>query len=319
MTEEEVAGLIRAGRFEDAERVLADELRAHPGAIATACLAVPPDGVEVIGWDALDAELTRLVRRGHPISAVGLDLSNYHDSDTDDWWDKDPCVEVTVYSDADFPFSTSELDEVLRACETYPAPWTGGGLVDVDVHPGTRGLRGVNGAVLRDAEAGGLDGARPIGWWWQHLRFRQAVARHLAERGLALLVPVLAGSHDVGPWLVTAHPVARVSDHLETTERLLAERDRVNLERFDAITEETVRELVDLRQDARGWGRFNRDKRKLYVELADARLALLCSAAGLPAPPASIARIGDREFDALIEAYVAHRTARAEESRPNDG
>jgi hypothetical protein len=165
VTDEEVAGLIRAGRFEDAERMLAGELQAHPGAIATACLAVPPDGVEVIGWDALDAELTRLVRRGHPITAVGLDLSNYHDSDTDDWWDKDPCVEVTVYSDADFLFSTSALDEVLRACETYPAPLTGGGLVDVDVHPGISGLRSVNGAVLRDAEAGGHDGARRIGWW----------------------------------------------------------------------------------------------------------------------------------------------------------
>jgi hypothetical protein len=136
---------------------------------------------------------------------------------------------------------------------------------------------------------------------------------------MALVVPVLAGSHDVGPWLVTAHPVARVSDHLETTERLLAERDRVNLDRFDAITRETVRELVELRQDARGWGPFNRAKRTLYVELADARLALLCSAAGLPAPSTSIARIGDREFDALVQAYVAHRTARAEGSRPSAG
>jgi hypothetical protein len=178
------------------------------------------------------------------------------------------------------------------------------------------GLRGVNGALLRHVdERGGAvatdeDVAAYLGWWWLHLRFRQALARHLDEHGLALTVPVLAGSHDVGPWLVTVHRVTRLADHAETTARILAERARANLERYDAVTRETVEELSELRANSRGGRWSGRDKRRTYVELADARLALACRSADLPAPTRSVATMGDREFDEIIRAFVAHRQAR---------
>ena len=86
----EIAGLLRAGRLTDAEAVLADLLRQHPGPIATACLSVPADGVTISGWDEVNADLVAISRRGeHVVTAVGLDLSGYGDSETDDWWDKD--------------------------------------------------------------------------------------------------------------------------------------------------------------------------------------------------------------------------------------
>ncbi len=309
-----ISALIRAGRLVEAETWLTGALSEHPGAVATACLAVPPDGVTIRGWDELDADLTRLVRGGHHVSAVGLNLSNYHDTDADDWWDKEPAVEVTAYTDEHFPFSTATLQEMLAASATYAAPWTGAGLGQDEVHPRVSGLRGVNGALLRHQEERGRtfetddDLAAYLGWWWQHLRFRQAVAGHLDAHGLALTVPVLAGSHDVGPWLVTVHPVMRESEHHARTEELLAERARLHLERYDAVTNETVAELVSLREGSRGgWGWRNRDKRRTYVGHADARLALVCRWAGLGAPTASIDKLGDAEFDAIVTGWVAHR------------
>ena len=310
----ELAGLLRGGRFADAESRLGAALGTHPGPIASACLAAPTDGVEVLGWDRLDAELTWLTGRGHRVTAVGLNLSNYHDTDRDDWWDKEPAIEVTPYTDDRFPFSTSSVEEVLAACESYPAPWTGGGLGEESVYPEVSGLRGVNGALLRQQDG---DTATYLGWWWLHLRYRQAVVRHLDGYGLALTVPVLAGSHDVGPWLVTVHPVAFVSDHLATTTAILEDRRRRNAERYDAVTRETVAELRSLRENGRtGWGLRNRDKRRTYVELADARLALACRAAGLAAPARSIAKLGDAEFDAIVAAFVASRGDGWEQAGP---
>ena len=112
----EIAGLIRSGRLAEADAWLTDALRQHSGPIATACLAVPADGVELGGWDEVNADLTAITRRGHDVvTAVGLDLSGYGDSETDDWWDKEPAVEVAYYTDSSFAFSTASLEEMLEA------------------------------------------------------------------------------------------------------------------------------------------------------------------------------------------------------------
>ena len=103
-------------------------------------------------------------------------------------------------------------------------------------------------------------------------------------RGLALAVPVIAGEHSCGPWLVTVHPATRAADDEGTTEQILTERTQAGQERYDGVTREAVAEgLVTLRENCRGgWGWRNRDKRHTFVEYADARLALMCSIAELP-------------------------------------
>jgi hypothetical protein len=306
-----VAELVRAGRLAEAEAWLAERLRGQPGAVAAACLDLAAGDVEIRGWDEVNADLTWLGQRGHPVTAVGLDLSNYHDSDTDDWWDKAPVLEVAAYDDSAYPFSTASTDELLAASAEYAAPWTGRMLGQSSASLTLPALRRVNAAVLRRlAERGSADAATHLGWWWQHLRFRQALVRHLDEDGLALTVPVLAGSHDAGPWLVTVHRVTRVADHAETTARILAERARVSLERYDTVTRETVDELTSLRAGSRSRGWTGRDKRRTYVELADARLALACRSADLPAPTRSVARMSDREFDEIVRAFAAYRQSR---------
>ena len=210
----EVAGRIRRRDYAGAEALLVEPLTAHPGPIATACRGLVPEDVDLLGWEDVAAALGRASAQGRTVTAMGLDLSNFSDADGRDWWDKDPVVEVALYDDTFFPFSSAVRREVQRAAETHPAPWTGrrlpGGQAVLDV----LGLRSLNGAILR-GEAGrpwtfGPDGrsyddhvAALLGGWWLVLRYHQAVARAWAEVGPALGVPALVGQHGVGPWCVS--------------------------------------------------------------------------------------------------------------------
>jgi hypothetical protein len=308
-TGQRVGALLRAGEHAGAEAVLLAKLAEHPGAVADACRAVSMAGVEVSGWDELNADLTRLVRRAHDVTAVGLNLSNYNDADGE-WWDKEPAVEFAAYSDRAYPFSTTPADVLREAGAAYPAPWTGRMLGDEDAYPAVHGLRALNGLLLRTEADSGRDDVLMLGGWWMHLRFHQAVVRHLDARGLALAVPVVMGSHDCGPWVAAVHYVTRVGDHLATTQRLLAEQTRAQRVYYDSITDETIAELRGLREGSRGWALFDRARRRTFVEFADLRVASLCRGAELPAPSRSITRMTDAEFEEIVTGYLAFRQNR---------
>ena len=125
---------------------------------------------------------------------MGLDLSNFSYADGFEWWDKDPVVEYALYDDNYFRFSTATRRQVQQAAADHPAPWTGHRLAGPHGTIGVRGLRALNGALLRN-EAGrpwdfGADGrsyddevAMVLGGWWLVLRFHQAVARAWPEVG----------------------------------------------------------------------------------------------------------------------------------------
>jgi hypothetical protein len=211
---EEVSGLIRRREYAGAEAVLVDRLTEHPGPVATACRGLTADSVQIFDWEAVAAALGRASAHRQEVSAVGLDLSNFSDADGFEWWDKDPVVEYALYDDSYFPFSTATRRQVQQAAVSHPAPWTGHRLAGPHGTIGVRGLRALNGALLRN-EAGrpwdfGPDGrtfddevAMLLGGWWLVLRFHQAVARDWPEVGPALGVPVLVGQHGTGPWQVS--------------------------------------------------------------------------------------------------------------------
>lgn len=307
----ELGALLRHGDSAALEMRLRAALDGRTDSVARACLAVGAGSVDVTGWEVLDAELTRAVQRGRAITAVGLDLSNYGDG-AGEWWDKEPLVEVAVYGDDSYPFSTTDRDEMLAASVTYAAPWTGCMFGEEMTPLDVRGLRQLNGLLLR-RQALEVEGdlvTDRIGWWWQTLRFHEAISVALSSRGLALQIPVVVGEHDAGPWVVNVVVPERVSDHLESTERLLTERAASGRASYDAHTEETVTELRELRDGCRGWGWSNRDKRRRFVDYADARVRLICSIVGSPAPRRSMAKMTDAELEQVIADYRTWRANR---------
>ena len=211
----EVSGLIRRREYAEAEAVLISRLTEHPGPVTTACRGLAADTVEILDWEAVAAALGRASGLGQPVTGIGLDLSNFSDAEGADWWDKDPVVEVGLYDDTHFPFSTATRRQVQQAAAEHPAPWTGHRLEGHQSVMSVRGLRALNGVLLRN-EAGrpwdfGPEGRSYdddmsvlLGGWWLVLRFHQAVSRDWPEVGPVLGVPLIVGQHGTGPWQVSA-------------------------------------------------------------------------------------------------------------------
>ncbi len=211
---DDVPRLIRRREYAEAEAVLAEQVTVHPGPVTTACRGLSAGLVRIEDWEPVASVVGRAVGHGQEVSAIGLDLSNFSDSDGREWWDKDPVVEVSLYDDSEFPFSRASRRQIQEAAVTNPAPWTGHRLPGYQSSLGITGLRSLNGALLQN-EAGRPwdfgsagrpqhdDVARLLGGWTLVLRFHQAVARDWCEVGPVLGVPVLVGQHGVGPWQVS--------------------------------------------------------------------------------------------------------------------
>src|ERR1044072_7305730 len=123
-TLEDVPGLIRRREYAEAETVLLEHVTSRPGPVTTACRGLAADLVRITDWEPVAVAVGRAVGEGQHVSAVGLDLSNFSDSDGREWWDKDPVVEYSLYDDSAFPFSASSRRQVQEAAVTHPAPWT---------------------------------------------------------------------------------------------------------------------------------------------------------------------------------------------------
>ena len=178
------------------------------------------------------------------------------------------------------------------------------------------GLRGVYGALLRHEEEHGRDvstsedAANHLGWWWQHLRFRQAVARQMDTYGIALGVPVIAGEHSCGPWLVTVHRATEVVHHAEASERILAERTAAAHQCDQGIDgrDRGGAGRPASRAAAAAWGWRHRDKTP-HVRRVRRRPARpgLCRSPSSPHRARSLSKTSDREFDSIVTGYVAYR------------
>ena len=119
-------------------------------------------------------------------------------------------------------------------------------------------------------------------------------------------MPVVVGTHDVGPWLQVVHAAGRVSDHEESTERILHQRSQLAPVLRDAQAEETARDLRELRSKLRGYGFFSRSPERKAAEVsAAAKVAVVCQQAGLPLPTRSIGQMGGKEFEQLLLALRA--------------
>src|SRR5262245_37790568 len=92
----EIADLIRAGDFAAADSSLVESLGGYNTPIARAARATRANGVMISGLVEISHWCEELVRRGTRMTAVGMNLSNYNDSETDEWHDKEPAIEVAI-------------------------------------------------------------------------------------------------------------------------------------------------------------------------------------------------------------------------------
>lgn len=318
----EYAELLRAPDFAGLEARLRADLEDHACALADVVLATPASAVQMTGWQRLWADLVKLEREGLEITAIGINLSNYADCGIDAWHDREPGLEYSAYNDKTFPFSTSSRADIQAVNPVYGPPWLGcmsgredGGVLEIT------GLRRLNSALLlhdndHPWQPGSTDVpvetiALELGWWWQNLLFHRTVVRALDELGLPRPMPVMMGTHDVGPWVESVHLVTRVADHEESSTRILDERDARNLAAYEDYTEEQIAHLREQRNNVRGWALWkNKDKRATYEGFVKASVDLAMVSAGLPTLTKPIWRMRHREFEQFLADYRAARERR---------
>jgi hypothetical protein len=317
-----IAALIRRGSYKDAESILLDELARLSTPIAAAARA--SHTVELTGWDEINAECERLTAEGPSpiaVTAIGLDLSNYNDSLTPVWHDKEPMVEFAAYTDSAFGFSSATVDELLRVSEAPPTPWQGRMVGGTSATLDVSGLRALNSALLEYSNETpwrphyGSGSAAPdeyvafaLGEWMRHLRFHEAVARHVAEHGLALQVPVLIGEHDAGPFIQSAVKVRTLADHRETTDGINRARKAKHRAEFDAVTEEMIDSLDEMRRAIGAMGFFSGGRKRQLIRMVDAKEALFLKIVGLTLPKPTW-KMSDAEFQEFARSYRAAREA----------
>ncbi|HEX9953640.1 MAG TPA: hypothetical protein VGB48_00285 [Allosphingosinicella sp.] len=206
--DDQIAALIRGERHHEAERLLKAELARYPSPAASLILDLSLDTVHVDGWPAFNERIEALSGRGKLITAVWLHLSNYNDDAEDGL--RHPAVEHGYLRDGRTAFSEKSTDELLELSGAYPAPWTGS--PDEDGHElEIKGLERLNDWLLKfempeaHPNTSTLRASSRIAQWFLLLRYHQAIHRELAKSGLSRDIPVLVGTHDVGPWCMAVY------------------------------------------------------------------------------------------------------------------
>lgn len=313
-----VADMIRKPDLAGAEQFLLDGFRAYPSPISEICLSLSLADVRITGWEKLDSEFEFLAGKGKECTVVGMNLSNYSDPPAEPWHWKEPVIE-NWYGDDDysrFPFSSATRDDILRENGSYGTPWQGGGLGGDGAAMDVTGLKALNSALLaydeqRDVRTSPRSASDPgrttpdfvtakLGGWFMHLRFHQAVWRDLRSRGLARRVPVIVGTHGVGPFLESVYFVEKVSDHKASTNRILAEEAAAFRARVMGQIAALEKSLRERRQDVRG-GPMSSPQAQTRLEYYKCDERLQNSMIGVSANGFSW-ELSDREFEAYLAA-----------------
>ena len=312
----EIAGMLRSWHFDAADAFLREQLTGLRGRIADAARATTAEAVRIDGWDVVNRECARRLAAGIPLGAIGLNLSNYNDSSTSVWHDKEPAIEFAVYGNDVFDFYDATIEEILRVSETPPTPWQGMMIgPDPPIVPELFGLRSLNSALLeyensapwRPSYSDAAQIAAPeeyvafaLGQWMLHLRFHQGVVRQMKEVGLPMSAPVLIGEHDVLPFIRSVAPPGKTID-LRSTDEIRRELNRD--EPSDPTCDAYIAELDALRRTIQGLGFFSRRRRQELIEQSEARESQLLQSVGGLAWPQRTWTLSDTQFAAFARAF----------------
>ena len=225
----EIARLIRAQRYDEAERELRLRIDgAPPSALKAATLATSADDLRFAGWERVLARIQPLPRgrpptrrvsrlevyerfhRGKPaVTAVGIDISHAivrmlrSEEDALE-------LEVAYYSNGPYPFSRSDRAALLAASASYSPVWQGE-FEDVDVALSVTGLTPLllelrrQGPVTAAPDRVDEMGMRSLAHWWAILALDRALAGEVARLSPRRPVPFIVGTHDFGAFINTIH------------------------------------------------------------------------------------------------------------------
>ena len=319
-----VADLIRAERHDIAEDTLIAGLASLHVPLAELCLETRTNLVELTQWDTLQQMIFRPLDSGALCTAVGLDLSNYGNQCMTPGEGVEPSVEVKFYSDESFPFSIKSRDEILAENASDGAvPWHGSvddfATFEMDVV----GLARLNSAVELDkaqrvartwpsSPTPAPATANYVGFrlaqWLLTLRYHRAVKHHLAREGLARRLPVIVGSHDVGPFLEAVYYAAPSRESAEEAEARMAAAWKAQRRAGRAERErqlwETADSMRDMRKALRA-ARFWPSRRvRLLRDYYEAKEALLFKVQELGRPHRPSWKIADdAEFERFLKQF----------------
>jgi hypothetical protein len=315
--EAHMGGLIGAERHDEAEALLTSLLRATGTDIATICLGLSADAVQVTGWDEFNTRIEVISAEGKPVTAVGIDITDQGDA-VDANGRREQLLEANYYSDkSGFAFSAAGRDEVVAACEAGKGPWVGA-FEDIDNSLSTTGLAPLFDALLmrptslhlarqkseaeRIAVAGGFLGA-----WFRHLRVHQAVKRGLEEHGLARRIPVVVATNEVAPFFTAVYYPTKIMDYRAAAAASMGATRQANRAAYAQHTEEQIARWREQRTAIRTWNpRVNPDKRQIYVDHVEAYENIIRKNTPLAAFGHGHT-LSDAEFERMIHAYRHHR------------
>lgn len=271
------AALLQAGATDDLESRLHAGFETLPedDTIRRIALALRPEQVVVSGWETMNTQIAALSRQS-PITAVGVDLSCHGDGEDAQGW-RIQTLETSYYADTrSFAFSTATPEAVRAACDESTPPWSGD-FVDIDEVLTVAGVSELYHTLIhREADLShpvdpAAERAIFLGGWLRHLRVHQALARGLAEHGLARPIPLIVGAHDLTPYVTVPYWPGRVADYELAADRALSDKAARNRAHYAKITADTIAEWRERREAVRGWPRHvNPRQRANHVAFAKA-------------------------------------------------
>ncbi len=222
-----ISNWIRAGRFDEANSWLAQRLKQiHPDT-ARLCLDFSAEDISIAYWSDLNLHALSIQRK--PITAIGIDLSSYVIA-YNDLGLKKPVLEISYYSDASYPFSTSTRTEILQSCEEYGTDWQGGfedinaileieGIANIFDHLDKMPVRDYpirnRSSELNDETALKAFVEFKLVDWWLQLQFHKKMTNEILSQEFFAKIPVIVGCHGFGPWLNTVTYTKKIGTGFE--------------------------------------------------------------------------------------------------------
>ena len=214
--EAELRAKFEAGALDDVHAVLEEALEQLDSELGRMCLATGPEAVAISGWE----ELVEAIKdhEGDPISGVTLAVANEADRAFEKGQLHHPYMMLGLYTDEPFDFSAAGEQELLDQAKAEEGPEWAGYDEDIEVYLDLEGLDRLNTALLHHKQRHFFRDGRPseaplryveyvLGCWWRALLFHQAIASESAIHGLPGGIPVIAGTVEMRPEIVTVHGI----------------------------------------------------------------------------------------------------------------